>query len=148
MELPFAVESPHPVAGSSLDQSETSSLVTASSQGSFMNSNHFESPLPPNTPQDVVLPTYNAVHATRAHQSHQSNPGPLLTPAQKQGYDEPEVVDFTYVNVSETDADEVDILLEGGGLDLQQEVQRGDVLAVLLSAIHQDANESLVVSIL
>jgi hypothetical protein len=150
MELPFAVESPEPVTGSSLRQSESSSLVTASSQGSFMNSSNLDSPLPPNTPQDVVLPRYDNL---QGQASQQRIPGHLVTPAQreqdsKDRFEDLEIVDFTYVNVCETDADEVDILLEGGGLDLQQEAQRGDVLAVLLSGMHQNVNESLVVSIL
>jgi hypothetical protein len=151
MELPFAVESPDPVARSTLRQSESSSLVTASSQGSFMNSSNLDSPLPPNTPQDVVLPRYDNLQG-QGQASQQRISGHLVTPAQREqdsedGYEEPEIVDFTYVNVCETDADEVDIMLEGGGLDLQQEAQRGDVLAVLLSGImHQNVNESLVVS--
>jgi hypothetical protein len=153
MELPFAVESSSdpPVTGSSLQQSE-SSLVTASSQGSFMNSSGgLDGPLPPNTPQDVVLPRYDNIGA----QGQQRMSGHLVTPAAaaqreqdpKDVYGEPELIDFTYVNVCETDADEVDIFLEGGDVDLQEEPERGDVLTVLLSGMQHNGNESLVVRI-
>ena len=151
MELPFAVEgSPSGMddiddgrggdgpINSSLQQSESSSLVTASSQGSgsFMNS----SPLPPNTPQDVVLPTATTQHRY-TQQQQQQQPSKNTIPSNN---GDPEV-DFTYVNVTETDADddddddEVDILLEGVDItttflqdeqyhDHQQQQQRGDVL--------------------
>ena len=147
MELPFAV--PDPVGGASLRQSESSSLVTASSQGSFMNSSNLDSPLPPNTPQDVVLPRYDNLQGQAPLQRISGHL--VVTPAEREQnpvdvYEEPEVVDFTYVNVCETDADEVDIFLEGGGLNFEQEAQRGDILAVLLSGMHENENEALLVS--
>ena len=151
MELPFAVESSDPVSGSSLRQSE-SSLVTASSQGSFMNSSNLDTPLPPNTPQDVVLPRYDTYDNMQRQAPQQRISGQIVTPAAQRppdtndAYEEPEVVDFTYVNVCENDADEVDILLEGGELNVQQETQRGDVLTVLLGGMNDDENDSLVVS--
>jgi hypothetical protein len=151
MELPFAVESPDP--GSSALQQSDSSLVTASSQGSYINSGTLDSPLPPNTPQDVILPPrYDNIRDQQSHQQHRISGSSLVTPAQRQqqepkddGYGEPEIIDFTYVNVCETDADEVDILLDGGDVVLPQETQRGDVLTVLLSGMQQDENDPLVV---
>lgn len=142
MELPFAVEpSDSGVQNSSLQQSD-SSLVTASSQGSFMNPSHFDGPLPPNTPQDVVLPN-------RQSQGHPGHPPPprIDGPISSSRDDEPEVIDFTYVNVSEDDADDVGILLEGGDLDMQPETQRGDILTVLLSGIGHHGNETMLVSL-
>jgi hypothetical protein len=156
MELPFAVESPtvSPAQGSALQQSD-SSLVTASSQGSFMDTSHFDGPLPPNTPQDVVLPLFQA-RVQQPQQAHPSRPPPPrisgALPNQVE-QDEPEVIDFTYVNISEGDADyddndddDVGILLEGGDMDTQPETQRGDILAVLLSGLEHDGNDSLLVS--
>jgi hypothetical protein len=113
MELPFAVETPSDPVTNSLHQSESSSLVTASSQGSFMNStSHLDSL---NTPQDVVLPRYDRISTEPV------NPK------------EPEVIDFTYVNVCETDADGANILIDHNHLNFAQNSQRGDVLSVLLS---------------
>ena len=59
-----------------------------------------------------------------------------------------EIIDFTYVNVSETDADEVDILIEGGDTVCQPGEQRGDVLTILLSGVQQNENETLVVRLI
>jgi hypothetical protein len=146
MELPFAVESTDSaVQGSTLHQSD-SSLVTASSQGSFLDSSQLDGPLPPNTPQDVVLPRYENRQQAETHQSHPPPPlisGPISSQREQ---DEPEVIDFTYVNVSEDDADDVGILLEGGNFDMQPETQRGDILSVLLSGMQQHGNEAILVS--
>ena len=160
MELPFAVESsPDRVAGeSSLHHSTAgSSLVTASSQGSLVNSNLTGSPLAPNTPHDVVIPSYSnyqgqqhgqrnvSIHGqvvtervggNQGRQQHASHPNPV----------EPDINDFTYVNVCESDADEVDILIGGGYVVKEPETRRGDVLTVLLSGTPQQDNEELVVS--
>jgi hypothetical protein len=154
MELPFAVESPEQVNVSvaSLQHSTAgSSLVTASSQGSLMNSSGgLSSPLPPNTPQDVVLPHYDNYHG-QGTPRQQGVPGHLVSPAPRMQVQEPmgemEIIDFTYVNVCETDEDEVDIVIEGGEAVEQQDAQRGDVLTVLLSGVQQEQNEALVVSI-
>ena len=161
MELPFAVESPsgngaeNPVGrNSSLQHSESSSLVTASSQGSFMNSSNNNlniadhcSPLIPNTPQDILLPSPH-----HAQSQHQQQGQLVVTPASQErnismkdgGYGDPEN-DFTYVNVTEIDADEDDILLERAGLSLPQDQARGDILAVLLSGMQQSESGSLLV---
>lgn len=162
MELPFAVESPERVSGDSELHHSTagSSLVTASSQGSLINSNLTGSPLLPNTPQDVVLPNYNNYQGNQQHQphGHVSIPGQVLASAVAQGGShhqhahhpnpatEPDINDFTYVNVCESDADEVDILIGGGYVVKEPETRRGDVLTVLLSGTPQQDNEELVVS--
>jgi hypothetical protein len=153
MELPFAVESASAdesfVAGGgggngSLQQSESSSLVTASSQGSFMNT----SPLPPNTPHDVVLPAQ--FRNNNAQESLHRQGQLVLTPASPTE-NNPEA-DFTYVNVTETDADddEVDILLmEGANISLSldqyhsQQHSRGDVLTSLLSGMQPSESDAM-----
>lgn len=147
MELPFAVEpAPPDVQGNALHESD-SSLVTASSQGSFIDSNVINTPLIPNTPQDVVLPRYdNQRLQDQTQQAQQRHPPPRISGPLSTDQDEPEVIDFTYVNVSETDADDVGVLLEGGEFDLQPETHRGDILTVLLSGMEQHGNEELLVS--
>jgi len=143
MELPFAVESP---VDSSLQQSESSSLVTASSQGSFMNSSI---PLVPNTPQDIVLPSQNHEHHQHQHQhQHQHHQGQLVVIPASQEHNN--IIkegghvdqDFTYVNVTEIDVDENDIFFEGVDITLPQDQSRGDVLAILLGEMQQDENNS------
>lgn len=153
-------------ASEALQQSETSSLVTASSQGSFLNASgvlenddttmqhhglHINSPgpLPPNTPQDVVLPSRGQL-VVRNNNKH---------PVQEQGGQQqppppPPEVDFTYVDV--TADDETDIFLEGEveqammGLlptttmeQQEQQQPRADVLAVLLSGMQQNESDAL-----
>ena len=153
MELPFAVESP---ADSSLHHSESSSLVTASSQGSFMNSS---SPLVPNTPQDIILPSPNHTQQQQQqqqylhpnnnhpnHNHHHHHQGQLVvTPASEEFIDPDN--DFTYVNITETDADDDDILFEGEDLTLQQDQTRGDVLAILISGMQHGESDTLLVSL-
>ena len=154
MELPFAVESP---ADSSLHHSESSSLVTASSQGSFMNSS---SPLVPNTPQDIILPSPNHTQQQQQQQQqqhlHPNNNHPnhhhhhhqgqlVVTPASEEFIDPDN--DFTYVNITETDADDDDILFEGEDLTLQQDQTRGDVLAILISGMQHGESDTLLVSL-
>jgi hypothetical protein len=59
-----------------------------------------------------------------------------------------EIIDFTYVNVFETDADEVDVMMDGRDPCPEADTMRGDVLAVLLSGGTQDQDgESIVVRI-
>eukprot|EP00980_Cylindrotheca_fusiformis_P023721 scaffold10871_cov177-Cylindrotheca_fusiformis.AAC.1 len=126
MELPFAVESTEPVTNSHLQQSESSSLVTASSQGSFMSSNHFDDL---NTPQDVVLPRYDNVQQPGTQVLTTGNPEPA-----RDGFGEAEVIDFTYVDLSAgSDGDGIRILIDGNDLNYDEVAQRGDVLSVLLS---------------
>eukprot|EP00934_Nitzschia_sp_Nitz4_P001462 Nitzschia sp. Nitz4//scaffold3_size479765//241155//243275//NITZ4_000102-RA/size479765-processed-gene-1.459-mRNA-1//1//CDS//3329550764//1462//frame0 len=136
MELPFAVESSAPAeTGNSLQHSE-SSLVTASSQGSFVDSSTFGSPLLPNRPQDVILPRYSEENKHNAPQRVE----PLRPQAPGQ-QDDIEVIDFTYVNVSEQDADDVGFLTEVGEIGLQPDDQKGDILSILLSGMHSHDND-------
>lgn len=164
MELPFAVESPargsggtenHAGRNSSLQHSESDSLVTASSQGSFIDSSTGNldtadncGPLLPNTPQDILLPSHHHVQSQQQH--HQERGQLVVIPASEEhtitvkdgGYGEPEN-DFTYVNVTEIDADEGDILIEGEDMGLPQDQARGDVLAVLLGGMRENESNSL-----
>jgi hypothetical protein len=163
MELPFAVEASGVVddggdpISSSLQHSESSSLVTASSQGSL---------LPPNTPHDVVLPSQYAATCIPPPPLPSHGEGQLVvnpaSPPEKDGYGgkgDPEN-DFTYVNISETDADdddddEMDILIEGVDISFpqdhhQQQYQqqhRGDVLAALLSGMQPSESDAFMVRI-
>lgn len=141
---------------------------------------HVDSPLPPNTPQDVVLPARYGINTTatsivqQQQQSRQQNQhhhhhqpsqqqqkilhGQLVvTPPDHDivkdcGYNtvgdannHPDD-DFAYVNVTEMDADDVDILLEGAdGALIPNEPQRGDVLAVLLSGMQHCESDALMV---
>ena len=176
MELPFAVESPAAGSGAdnnrvgmndSLQHSEEGSLVTASSQGSFMNSSsnanlniqdHCGPFIPATTPpQDILLTSPPHHTQSRQQQIQQHQQGQLvLIPANEEqqptvgmndgGYGDLEN-DFTYVNVTEIDADEDGLLLEGADLSLQPQDQvRGDVLTVLLGEMQQSESNSLLVS--
>ena len=113
---------------------------------------------------------YKALHHDPSHPQHHhprisSTGGHILTPGggvqdhhivskqqqQNSGVSiitEQDNIDFTYVDVCETDEDEVTILLDGGlgTQNLQQETHRGDILAVILSGMENDDNERLVVS--
>jgi len=161
MELPFAVESP--AAGRSenrvgrneaLQHSETDSLVTASSQGSFMNSTNGNINISdhvgliPNTPQDIVLPSPQLVQSQQQIENQQGQLVVIAAPEEqaagmKDGvYGDPDN-DFTYVNVTEIDADEEGPLLEGEDLSLPQDQMRGDVLAVLLSEMQHGETSSM-----
>jgi len=153
MELPFAVESPVDGAennirrSNSLQHSESDSLVIASSQGSFMNldDNNLSiadtcGPLIPNTPQDILLPSRH----------HQQQGQLVVIPAESEeqnvstpdgGYGDPEN-DFTYVNVTEIDADD-DVLLDGEDVGITQHQVKGDILTVLIGGIQGNDNCSL-----
>lgn len=100
-----------------------------------MDSGLFDGPLPPNTPQDVVLPHY---------QSRPNHPLPPIISGPIS--DEPEVIDFTYVNISEDDAEGIGVLVEGEDLDFQPETQRGDILTILLSGMQQYGTDEFLVS--
>lgn len=148
MELPFAVETPaaggtgNRVGRNDASQhSDSGSLVTASSQGSFMDTtdDNLHIPLVPNTPQDILLP---APHRGQPQEQGQI----VVIPAPEEqgpGIGDAEN-DFTYVNVTEIiDTDEDDPLIEGDDLILSQDQKRGDVLAVLLGEMQQNNGSSL-----
>ena len=153
MELPFAVETPaaggtgNRVGRNDASQhSDSGSLVTASSQGSFMatTDDNLHTPLVPNAPQDILLP---APHRGQPQEQGQI----VVIPAPEEqgpGIGDAEN-DFTYVNVTEIiDTDEDDPLIEGDDLILSQDQKRGDVLAVLLGEMQQNNGSSLLVSAL
>ena len=154
MELPFAVESPAAGAGNRVDasqHSESGSLVTASSQGSFMDTSNdnLDIPLVPNAPQDIVLPSPHRAQSHQQQGQHQQGQLVVIPAPEDQGVaiGDPEN-DFTYVNVTEIDADEDGPLLEGDDMLLSQDQKRGDVLAVLLGEMQQNNGSSLLVSAL
>lgn len=138
MELPFAVasdssqDSKVSARGSALHDSATDndSLVTASSDGSFhlsphvaLDSNTVREDYPAETVTSDALWGRKSAERSRVSSvlSHLNFGVSLGSSSAKRPpnvkYDddeEAEVIDFTYVNVQETDADEVDILLAGG----------------------------------
>lgn len=136
MDLPFAVDPP----SSGLQQSNTS-LVTTSSQGSFMGQSDDE--------EDIYAQTNQTTNNNTAAVST-----PLFEDAfehlqQGQSILEPdmEVIDFTqYVTVTETDATDFDVVIHPGeGSDEGTPLtEQGDVLALLMSGNAQ--NGELVVS--
>lgn len=135
MDLPFAVDTPNRTTSTSLHHSNASSLVTASSQGSL---------LPSDSPEHSSLYSSNEQSCSNTIISPQSDTSDVVPAA------DAALNDFTYVTVCETDADEVDIIMDGRVPSLDNDSQRGDILTVLLSGGTQEqaAGESIVVSIL
>lgn len=126
MDLPFAVDS-SPERHTSLHYSNASSLVTASSQGSILPGESSD--------QSSIYSSHDPSYLDFV--SHQQAE---VVPAAT------EIIDFTYVNVFETDADEVEIMMEGRDPYSEADMARGDVLAVLLSGGTQEqGGESIVV---
>lgn len=127
MELPFAVDSSiTPVTDSQLQESTASNLINAHTHSSSPDSRHLDGL---NTPQDVFVPRYKNDKQpqieTRAFNSEINDPN--------DGYVDPEITDFTYVNVSETDADGLLAIIDDHDLSFEGETQRSDVLSLLLS---------------
>jgi len=97
-----------------------------------------------NTPQDVFVPRYKNEKQpqieTRAFNSDANDPN--------DGFVDPEITDFTYVNVSETDADGLHAIIDDSDIHFEAEAQRSDVLSLLLSGpnpivdITEEANEA------
>ena len=163
MELPFAVESPdsiradiHTETNNSLQHSESSSLVTASSKGSFANSISHNlnisdhcGPFVPTNPQ-LTTPRHNSLspRPTRQQQGQLVViPGPeAQNVGIKGGYGDPEN-GFTYVNVTEIDTDEEIPLSGEEEPSKSQDQRRGDVLAVLLDELKRGESRSILVSI-
>ena len=163
MELPFAVESTDSApAGiraennNSLQHSESSSLVTASSQGSFINSTNHNlnisdhcGPFIPNIHRHLP-PRHNS---QSQRQTRQQQGQLVVIPAlevqtvgiQNGGYGDPEN-DFTYVNVTEIDTDEESPLLDEQNLKKSQDQTRGDVLSVLIGEMQHGESRSILVS--
>lgn len=127
MELPFAVEpSIDPVSKSQLQESTSSTLINAPSDVSSPSTTNLDGL---NTPQDVFVPRYKndaqPEIETRAFDSDANDPN--------DGFADPEITDFTYVNVSETDADGLHAIIEDSDLNFEATTQRSDVLSLLLS---------------
>mmetsp|Transcript_1113 Transcript_1113/g.2206 ORF Transcript_1113/g.2206 Transcript_1113/m.2206 type:complete len:604 (+) Transcript_1113:1816-3627(+) len=142
MELPFAVEPAiDPVTSSQLQESTSSTLINAPSDVSSPDSRHLDGL---NTPQDVFVPRYKNEKqpeiGTRVFNSEANDPN--------DGFVDPEITDFTYVNVSETDADGLHAIIDDHDLNFEAESQRSDVLSLLLSGtnpivdITEEANEA------
>ena len=165
MELPFAVESPsadeakiHVGRDSSLHHSDSDSLVTASSQGSFIDSSNDNLNISnnygqfiPRTSQDVMLSSPRHIEQKVQTQQQQGQLVSIPSPE-----DQADIAkdggcfdlenDFTYVNVTEIDADEDGQLFEGTNLSTPQDNVKGDILTVLLSEMQEGKNRSLLVS--
>ena len=127
MELPFAVEpSIDPFPSSQLQESTSSTLINAPSDVSSPNSRHLDGL---NTPQDIFVPRYKNEKqpeiGTRVFNSEANDPN--------DGFVDPEITDFTYVNVSETDVDGLHAIIDDHDLHFETESQRSDVLGLLLS---------------
>lgn len=134
MELPFAVEpSIDHVSNSQLQESTSSTLINAPSDVSSPNTTNLNGL---NTPQDVFVPRYkNETQPeieTRAFDSDANDP--------KDGFADPEITDFTYVNVSETDADGLHAIIDESDLNFEVATQRSDVLSLLLSGTNPIVN--------
>lgn len=147
-ELPFAVES---TVDRSLRNSESDSLLTASSQGSSVTSG---GPLVPNRRQDVVIPSPSSM-TTKLTQQHE-HPGKIVVTSDGShirnetltggGYVDTEN-DFTYVNVTETDTTDEDVFFGEAGLDrpIQSVADQGrlNVFKNLLCGMNQDSTNLL-----
>ena len=157
MELPFAVEASDKRSQLQQSVTDSSSLVTASSQGSLIETDTYDPILPPkqNPPEHVNIlsepPVSNAVTSTNNNSvgsrvtsalSHfGGNPSSHERIPNEEN--ETETIDFTYVNVWETDEDEVDIIIAGcDPTNSQEEVPSRDILSVLLSGNAQQNGES------
>ena len=138
----------------------TTSNANISMRPSVVGSPPIVAPLPPIAPRPTAtsgggitgLNIFGALRVPSVLSSKPTDPPANSAPT--------ETIDFTYVNVCETDADEVDITMDGhhtamdglhGSLGYDNEGleqrKRGDILALLLSGtVQQEANEDLVVS--
>lgn len=143
-------------ASSSLQNStatDNDSLVTADSEDSFhlsqQETDHFEVSESWG-PKSSAGSRVSNVLCHFGLSSSTKRGGPTTSSAPKPEEDDAEIIDFTYVNVQETDADEVDILLAGGdpGLVQQHSLSAGslhehapappNILALFLSGRAED----------
>ena len=123
MDLPFAVDSPERDPFRVLSHSTASSLITATSQGTFSQGSFLTS----SEPNGIVC----------------TQPTTMIMETSL----ETEMIDFTFVH-AESDADEVDVIIDGGIMpDDGIERPKGDILAILLSGSAQQSGcgESVVV---
>ena len=163
MELPFAVESPDSVradirakSNNSLQHSESSSLVTASSQESFINPTNHNLDISDHC--DSFIPNIHRYlpprHNSQSQQQTRQQQGQLVViPAlevqtvgiKNGGYVDPEN-DFTYVNVTEIDTDEESPLSEVQNLKNSQDQMKGNILSVLIGEMQHGESRSILVS--
>ena len=177
MELPFAVESstnhvsslPHDAAAlgsSNHGDDDAGSLVTASSQGSLIQSQHSSSYEPARQQQQQQQqqqqssknhqPPVSISSSLAATGSRVASVFSNLTTTTKQTPTEPvETIDFTsYVNVWETDADEVDILLPSSNSNDSwnkgqlSSSSGGDLLTLLLNRVGPESGDNNMVQLL
>jgi len=127
MDLPFAVD----IATSGLQKSETSLLI-ASSQESLLPTEDSD-----NCYEQTIAK--NIANSTSTPQYHENGFESVIEP-------DMEIIDFTqYVNVTETDVDEVDISINQFFLTGQDMIEiEGDVLSLLMSG--NAKNGELVIS--
>ena len=109
------------------------------------SNDNLDIPFVPNTPQDIVLPNQRQPHQQQGQLVVIPAPDEQGVGMKDGGYGDPEN-DFTYVNVTEIDADEDGPLLEGGDLAISSDQKRGDVLAVLVGEMQQSGGSPLLVS--
>jgi hypothetical protein len=139
MDLPFAISSN---GQNTLGQSSSSSLVTASSQGSL-------------PPLQAYEPPTHVNHANESKgiksvfsQFGLTNLSPRPRTSGKELPVETEVIDFAYVQVGESDADEVDIIIPGAEANhYEDETPRKDVLSFLIKQDPQNESEQVSVTI-
>ena len=156
MDLPFAVDSTDAARSSTFHQSSgagSSSLVTASSHDSGLFPDQY------NTPHTSNTRTNAAATITNHNNNMVMMMGPTIVAEQGDGDigldDDIETIDFaSSVTVSETDADEVDIVIDAGqppedgaGGFVDNAMAKGDVLAVLLSGAAQQGETVVVRSL-
>jgi len=106
------------------------------------SNDNLDIPFVPNTPQDIVLPNQRQPHQQQGQLVVIPAPDEQGVGMKDGGYGDPEN-DFTYVNVTEIDADEDGPLLEGGDLAISSDQKRGDVLAVLVGEMQQSGGSPL-----
>lgn len=142
MELPFAVESSLENASVQHSSLDGSSLVTASSQGSLTPVETASQPIPLKASNDQGFFSSFSKSSSKvsAVLSHFGVVGTKPSASTEYPVQETETIDFTYVNVCETDAEEVDIVIPGVTEGHEDESSSSsDILSFLLSgAIHEN----------
>jgi hypothetical protein len=137
MELPFAVNhDPSVNLRSAPGGADDSSLVTASSQGSLLQSDASFDPIPSIVSSPYAKSTQFAPYSTLQNTRDNDELAAVLS---QYGVSTPQTdADYTYVNVCEADEEEVDIIIapgfEGHSTGYPNQQQRGDVLASILNS--------------
>ena len=164
MELPFAMADygPSPsnprknLTGTAALPADDESLVTASSQGSLVQSDAEYYPIPrlvSAAPQRFARNTASSPlhdHARNYQQQSSENDDGLAEVLSQYGVSSPPAeTEFTYVNVSEADDDDVDLVLASNDMEDEpfmspNQRQREDILALLLSGPANGKADALV----